>query len=223
MASTATDVAVLYFHGSSSTRDHGPSRVDSEAADIKVIRTVRPGYDRSPVERDADLLTVARLAVEEAAQEAEELVAMGWSGGGPYALAAGIVGGPIVRSVCLLGSWAPMNPPHHDLPTGVRLFMTAGRWAPRPVLRGMLAAVGLRNPGHVDDVRRIARPWGFAIGDVTSKVPVAVWHAEGDIEAPIAPWQQRKDLTLFAASGDAHDPSPEVWQEALIWAKASLA
>ncbi len=222
MGSPAAGVAVLYFHGSSSTRDRGPTDSDCEAAGITVIRNVRPGYGNSPAEPQADLLTVAGLAVEAAAEQADELVVMGWSGGGPYALAAAIAGGPSVRGVCLLGSWAPMDPPDRDLPLGVRLFMTAGRFTPRPVLRIMLAAVGLRNPGHADDVRRVARPWGFTIEDVVANVPVAVWHAQGDAEAPIGPWR-RPDLTLVEIPGDEHHPTAEVWQDALAWAKASLS
>ena len=38
--------------------------------------------------------------------------------------------------------------------------------------------------GYEDDMLALARPWGFAVGDVA--VPVAVWHGELDGNVPVA-------------------------------------
>ncbi|MGF1600223.1 MAG: hypothetical protein ACFCVK_25530 [Acidimicrobiales bacterium] len=100
--------------------------------------------------------------------------------------------------------------------------MRLGRWAPRPLLRGALAGVGLRNPGHADDIRRVARPWGFTVDDVITCVPVAVWHAENDAEVPIGPWAGMDGLSLHRLAGDAHHPSAATWKAALDWAKSQL-
>ncbi|MEM7341956.1 MAG: alpha/beta hydrolase [Actinomycetota bacterium] len=214
------DGAVLYFHGSSSERDTGPS-TDIDLAGINLIRHVRPGYDNSPPRPQANLQDVAAAAIEEATPVAK-IVLMGWSGGGPYALAGGSLGHPAVRGVALLGSWAPMDPPHRGLPVGVQLFIRLARLAPRPVLRSSLAAVGLRNPGHVDDIQRVAKPWGFTVEDVGARVPVAAWHSEQDPEVPIGPWEHTTGIDLHHRPGADHNPTGDTWQAALSWARALI-
>lgn len=208
------DGAVLYFHGSSSAPDAGPA----DHTGINLTRHVRPGYG-SDTESQASLRDIAAAAVEEAAAATDRLVLMGWSGGGPYALAGGSLGHPAVRGIALLGSWAPMNPPDRGLPLGVQLFMRLGRRAPRPILQYSLAAVGIRNPGHVDDIHRVARPWGFELADVAAAVPVAAWHADQDHETPIGPWAQAPGIDLHRLPGSDHHPTAETWRAALGWAR----
>ncbi len=214
---------VIYFHGASSERDRGPSDLDVEAVGVDLVRHVRPGYDGSRARPEFDLQAVAASAIDEFASVVGPLVLMGWSGGGPYALAGGALRHPDVRGVCLLGAWASMDPPDRGLPFGVRLFMGLGRHAPRSIVRLSLVAVGFRNPGHADDVRRVARPWGFRSEDVAAEMPVAVWHAEGDAEAPIGPWTQDPTIELHRTPGCSHQPSPETWRAALEWSKGLLS
>lgn len=213
---------VLYFHGASSSPDPGPpDRLGAELG-LRIERPVRPGYDTVPAAPDLDLRQVAAAAIDRATGSgAERVVAIGWSGGGPYALAAAL-GHPAVVGVGLLGSWAPMQPPDPGLPVGVRLFMRLAQRVPRPMLRWSMAAVGLRTIGHVDDVRRVARDWGFTVDEVAARVPVAVWHADGDPEVPIGPWRDVAGATLVANPGDDHRPSDHTWTEALTWAAALL-
>ena len=212
-------VPVLYFHGAGSQRDDGPSNHLCEEAGVRILRHVRPGYDLSSPESDMHLCDVARMALDAVAHlEAGPLVVMGWSGGGPYALAAASLGRSDVLGVCLLGSWSSMDPPDPGLPVRVRAYMSAGHRVPRWALRWSLAAGGFHNPGHVDDIRRAARPWGFTLSDVTAKVPVAAWHAEADLEVPIAPWREGSGVDLTEVGGADHQPTDATWRQALAGA-----
>lgn len=206
---------LIYFHGTTSAPDSGPSDEDVESSGMRLVRHVRPGYDGVPPAPQDDLCDVARAAVEGASAEGLPIVAMGWSGGGPYAWAAGAIGHPAVVGIVLLGAWAPMDPPDPGLPPAVRLFMRLGRHAPRPVLRGSLAMAGFRTPGHLDDVRRIARPWGFTVEDVAARAPVAAWHAEADAEVPIGPWLAQPMIDLTVVPGRDHAPRSDTWRDAL--------
>lgn len=100
--------------------------------------------------------------------------------------------------------------------------MHIGQRFPRTVLRVALGAVGRRNPGHIDDVRRVARPWGFDVADVNKRVPVAVWHSGHDTETPIGPWKGTPHLTLNETADLEHVPSAETWSDVLTWARSIL-
>ncbi len=213
---------VVYFHGTGPVRDVGPPDAVVDELGVRLVRDVRPGYDGTPPMRGADLRAVASAALDTAlAAGRDDVVVLGWSGGGPYALAAASLGRPEVRGVALLSAWAPMDPPDRGLPPAVRLFMRIGRSCPRRVLQLSLAAVGRRHPGQVDDIRRVARPWGFEIADVTSRVPVVAWHGTRDAEVPIAPWSRRADVTVQSLDTADHEPATATWAAALEWARSS--
>lgn len=215
-------VPVLYFHGAASKRDLGPDDAACDSAGVRLLRHIRPGYEGTEASPGSDLRDVAGDALDAAAEiGCERLVVMGWSGGGPYALAAASLGRSAVLGVGVLASWAPMDPPAPGLPVGVRAFMRLGRWAPRPVLRATMGAAGFRTDGHVDDVRRVARPWGFSPGDAAAHLPVVAWHREADTDVPIEPWRRTDGVDLVSLPGCDHSPSRTMWDEALRWA-ASL-
>ena len=201
--------AVLYFHGTAATADEGPDASTVLASGVRMFLVRRPGYGAEPPKPRASL---AALGVT-------ELISLGWSGGGPYALASAVAAPSIVRGVGLVASWAPMDPPHPGLPRSVRSVMSIARWLPRPALRVTLALTGRRNPGQVDDIRRTARPWGFTPDDVAAGVPVVVWHSEDDEEVPIEPWTQVDGIELRHLAGGRHDPDSATWQEVLDWAR----
>ena len=211
--------AVLYCHGAASQRDLGPADRLCDEAGVRLLRHIRPGYDGTTPLANADLLEVVDRALDEVVELGiDRVVVMGFSGGGPYALAAGALRPDLVAGVGLLASWAPMDPPHRGLPVGVRVFMRAGGRLPRALLRWSLAIVGLRTIGHVDDVRRVSRAWGFTVSQVVSSVPVAVWHAVDDAEVPVGPWQDVHGLDLITRPGSGHTPDDRTWSEALDWA-----
>lgn len=210
---------LVYFHGASSSPDSGPSDELCRDAGVTIFRYVRPGYEGSAASPALSLSDVAASALDDAsAAGLDRIVVVGWSGGGPYALAAGTLGRPSVVGVALLASWAPMDPPASGLPAAVRIFMRAAQRVPRSLLRLALGVVGLRTIGHVDDVRRVARPWGFGISDAAASMPVAAWHALGDSEVPVAPWRLHPEVALFDRAGAEHVPSDEIWRDVIAWA-----
>ena len=214
---------VLYFHGAASEADDGPAGQLCAALNIRLLRYRRPGYDDSPSRAELSLVEIAQLALfEVAALGIDDLGVIGWSGGGPYALAAAYVDPKRVRQVAVISSWAPMNPPHSGLALGVRLFMRIARRFPRPVLASALAATGRRTPGHVDDIRRVARDWTFTPDAVASKTAVAVWYAAHDGQVPVAPWTLVGALSVHVSQGASwHEPPDAVWTEALNWLVAT--
>jgi pimeloyl-ACP methyl ester carboxylesterase len=213
-------LAVLYFHGAASVRDFGPSDELCKRSGIRLFRFCRPGYDNFVARPSASLVDVAEDALSIlVSMGIESVVVLGWSGGGPYALASVFAKSRIVSKVGLIASWAPMSPPDPALPGGVRFFMKAAQVLPRPLLQVALAATGRRTAGHVDDIRRVARPWGFALSELPSLPPAAVWHAADDPNVPITPWRNKVNVALHEQEGKWHKPSETVWTEVFDWAK----
>lgn len=212
--------SALYLHGTASTPDDGPGTRLAAEEGIRLLLVDRPGYRGTPATPSASLIDVAREAVAAVKESAgvTSLVTVGWSGGGPYALAAAVAAPSTVTGVGLLASWAPMEPPHPRLPRPVRVFMRLGQVLPRPLLRGALAAVGRTTAGQVDDVRRVARAWGFSVDQATQTAVVRVWHAEDDREVPVEPWRT-EGIALRTRLGGDHDPADEVWREVFEWVK----
>jgi hypothetical protein len=98
--------------------------------------------------------------------------------------------------------------------------MKAAQVLPRPLLQVALAATGRRTTGHVDDIRRVARPWGFALNELPSLSPVETWHATDDPNVPIEPWRNQDKISLHEHLGKWHEPSETVWAEVFDWAKS---
>jgi pimeloyl-ACP methyl ester carboxylesterase len=216
-------LAVLYLHGAASVRDFGPSDELCKRSGIRLFRFCRPGYDNSVARPSASLVDVAEDALSIlVSMGIESVVVLGWSGGGPYALASVFAKTRIVSKVGLIASWAPMFPPDPGLPGGVRFFMKAAQVLPRPLLQVALAATGRRTAGHVDDIRRVARPWGFALSELPSLPPVGVWHAADDPNVPIEPWRNQVTVALHEHEGNWHEPSETVWTEVFDWAKSGM-
>jgi pimeloyl-ACP methyl ester carboxylesterase len=214
--------AVLYFHGAASARDFGPSDDLCHRTGVRLFRFRRPGYDQSEARPSASLVDVAEQALAALASHGERSVAvLGWSGGGPYALASlfapSATGNLNVNKVGLISSWAPMNPPHPGLPSGVRFFMKAAQALPRPLLRASLAVTGRRTVGHADDIRRVARAWGFEFGELPIGLQIVAWHATNDTNVPIEPWRNQDRVSLREEPGDWHVPDERIWEAILRW------
>jgi hypothetical protein len=213
-------VPVLYFHGAASARDIGPSDGLCSQAGIRLFRFCRPGYDDAPADSKASLADVAEQALSSMAEQGNtDVTVLGWSGGGPYALASAFGPAGIVAKIGLVASWAPMQPPHPKLPGGVRFFMKAAQVLPRPLLRLALGATGRRTTGHVDDIRRIGRSWGFALEDLPPGIPIRAWHSADDNNVPIDPWRLQNRIALQESAGNWHEPTEATWLEILNWAK----
>jgi pimeloyl-ACP methyl ester carboxylesterase len=190
--------AVLYFHGGGDSRlsrpadTHGVRLVSVDRCGERVRgRTLRSWAD-----------DVLRLADE---LELDTFAVVGWSAGGPHALAVAAAAPARVTRVGLVAS---MPPPDlvNVLPGDVQLVMRLARRSPR------LAAAGLerwgRKPpdptgdaahdeayarGRVEGFRNgglwlaqelayLGRPWGFELGDV--KPHVTIWYGDRDRVTP---------------------------------------
>jgi pimeloyl-ACP methyl ester carboxylesterase len=208
----AAGPVVVYFHGTGNAKQDIPFPAIAEGLGIRVLMADRPGYGTSAPMPDASLLDIGRVVLGDLDdQNVEEFSVLGWSGGGPHALACAAVAPTRVRAVGLLSSWAPMAPPHRELPLRVRAAMRAAVALPRPAVRLMFLLERQTSVGQVDDVRRVARPWEFEVERVASAVRVLAFHAERDRQVPLAPWRDVKGIELTIVPGDAHDFPPDLW------------
>lgn len=99
---------VVYFHGTPTSRlDLDLADETATAENVRVVSFDRPGYGHSDPS-SFSLSSIARDALEIADMlELRIFSTLGLSGGGPFALAAGAVGGSRVRSVGIADGVAP--------------------------------------------------------------------------------------------------------------------
>jgi pimeloyl-ACP methyl ester carboxylesterase len=226
---------VVYLHGGGDSRlSRHPD--DSIAADLGVrllaVDRCGPAVRRRTLRRWAEdvapLLPVQRFSV------------IGWSAGGPHALALAAVAPERVSRVALVASM----PPHggeRSLPRDVQRVMRLARLAPRlaarplerwgrvpPAATGAAATDEAYARGRVESFRHgglwlarelayLARPWGFELGDV--RVPVTLWWGTEDRVCPpsIAHDYARAlpDATLRLVDGGTHQLLFSAWAEIL--------
>jgi len=198
-------IPVLYFHGGGDSRlTRHPDDSILRSVGIRLVAVERcalvdprrtlPGYARE-VERIADDLGLARFSV------------LGWSAGGPHALAVAHELGPRVAHASVV---AGMPPPRglrampRDVRATVRLARISPRlaigpltrWSRRPVPpTGSAATDRAYADGRVEAFRgggtwlavelaMLGRPWGFDLEDVHA--PVTLWYGERDVVCPPA-------------------------------------
>jgi pimeloyl-ACP methyl ester carboxylesterase len=198
-----TGVPVVYLHGGGDSRlSRHPD--DSIAAELG-IRLVAVDRCGPPVP-GRSLRSSATEVVELLDELAiDRFAVVGWSAGGPHALALAAVARLRVTRVALVGSM----PPHdgvRSLPRDVRRVMRLARLAPRVAAHG-LEAWGRRPPpptgdpgtddayalGRAESFRSgglwlarelayLGRPWGFELDAVTA--PVTLWWGNRDNVCP---------------------------------------
>lgn len=215
-AGHAAGPAVVYFHGTAKERDDLPYPELADELGIWWLMAERPGYQRSAPRPGASMADIGRMVLDGLDElGVGRFSALGYSGGGPHALAGAAVAPTRVRAVGLFGSWAPMNPPDPGLSRSVRFGMRVGATLPRAAVRLMLVADRRGSDGMTDDICRVARPWGFDVEQVASSVRVVVWHADRDPQVPVAPWRRIDGIELHVVAGDWHEPPRELWEIAL--------
>jgi pimeloyl-ACP methyl ester carboxylesterase len=208
--------AVVYFHGTAKSHEDIPFPEVAARLELRLMMADRPGYGGSAARPGASFSDISRIVLSDLdALGVAQFSLLGWSGGGPHALACADAAPSRVSAVGLLGSWAPMNPPDRGLPVGVRFAMRVAAALPRPALQLMFLFGRHSSSGMIDDVRRVARPWRFRVEHVASSVRVIAWHAEGDRQVPVAPWREINGIALKVVSGASHDPSIDLWEVAL--------
>jgi pimeloyl-ACP methyl ester carboxylesterase len=194
---------VLYFHGGGDSRlSRHPDDAIAASLGVRLVAVDRCG----PAVRGRTLVSWAR-DVEALADrlELERFAVVGWSAGGPHALAVAAVLPERVARVALVGSM-PLPDGVSSLPRDVQRIMRVARFAPWLAARG-LERWGRQPPGATGDpssdeayalgrvesfrhgglwlARELAclgRPWGFGLADVTA--PVTLWWGEDDRVCP---------------------------------------
>jgi pimeloyl-ACP methyl ester carboxylesterase len=191
---------VVYLHGGGDSRlSRHPDDSIAAALGVRLLAVDRCG----PPARGRSLRGWAQELV--AALEVERFGVIGWSAGGPHALAVAAVAPTRVTRVALVAS---MPPPDHvrELPRDVRRVMRLANVAPRIAARG-LERWGREVPpptgdpltdeayarGRIESFRDgglwlarelayLGRPWGFDLADV--QAPVTMWWGRSDRVCP---------------------------------------
>lgn len=102
---------LIYHHGTPAAGPLSHELLEAAAAhDLRLVELVRPGYGRSTRQVDRTVASVASLA-EVLADHigAQRFVTMGWSGGGPHALATAALLPTRCSGAMLLASVAPYD------------------------------------------------------------------------------------------------------------------
>jgi pimeloyl-ACP methyl ester carboxylesterase len=194
---------VLYFHGGGDSRltRHPDDRI-AESLGIRLLAVDRSG----PAVPGRTLVTWAR-DVEAFADSLglDKFAVVGWSAGGPHALAVAAVLPERVSQVVLVGSM-PYPDRAGELARDVRLSLRAATLAPRFLARRLEAWGRRPTPptgqadtdeayarGRVESFRAggmwlvqelavLGRPWGFELSAVTA--PATLWWGESDVVCP---------------------------------------
>ena len=140
-----------------------------------------------------------------AALDVERFGVVGWSAGGPHALALAAVAPDRVTRVALVGSMPPVDLVA-ELQRDVRAAMRVARVSPRLAARGLERWGRMPTPptgdpacdeayarGRVESFRHgglwlarelayLGRPWGFDLADV--RAPVTLWWGKSDSVCP---------------------------------------
>jgi pimeloyl-ACP methyl ester carboxylesterase len=198
---------VLYFPGGGDSRlTRHPDDSIAAGLGVRVLAVERPGCGLSDrarrrtlagwaqnVEQLADALALDRFGV------------LGWSAGGPHALAvAAAVPERVTSAVVVAGlplpQWLDLVP--EDLQKAIRVvqrtpFMAwrpLTRWGERPIVStGDAECDRVYAAGRVEAFRRgprwlvaelrvLGRPWGFELGEI--RTPVTLWYGTRDNVCP---------------------------------------
>ncbi len=224
----------MYLHGGGDSRvSRHPDDSIAASLGIRLLALDRsgPGARRPSLRAWAEEV-LPRLPVE-------EFAVVGWSAGGPHALALAAVAPERVRRVAAVGSLPPADLLHH-VSSDVRAVMRLARVSPAlarfPLERwGRQAAPPTGSPetddayarGRTDSFRAgglwlayelayLARPWGFELADV--RAPATLWFGERDTTCPpaIARELERRlpDATIRLVD-DTHQLLFSRWREIL--------
>jgi len=227
-------VPVVYLHGGGDSRlSRHPDDSIAAALGVRLLAVDRCG----PSVRGRTLRSWAEEAVD--GLPVERFGVIGWSAGGPHALAVAAVAPERVTRVALVGSM-PTPDGVRALPRDVQSVIRVARVAPRVAARG-LEAWGRRPPpptgdaltddayarGRVESFRDgglwlarelayLSRPWGFELGDV--RAPVTLWWGEHDHVCPPSiarDYEQRLPNATLQLVDDNHQLLFTRWREIL--------
>jgi len=226
---------VLYLHGGGDSRlSRHPDDSIAASLGIRLLAVDRCG----PSVRRATLRAWAEALLPRL-PPAEELAVVGWSAGGPHALALAALAPERVRRVVLVGS---MPPPDFTgpLPSDVRAVMRLARVSPSlarlplerwgrgatpptgdpatdaAYARGRVESFRAGGRWLADELAYLGRPWGFELAGV--RTPVVLWYGERDTVCPPSIGQEfvrrLPDATLRLVD-DTHQLLFSRWREIL--------
>lgn len=145
--------AVMSFHGGLSSRlDAAPMDRPCRSLGVRLIAPDRPGMGHSDFQPRRTLLDwPADAAALADALGIERFAALGWSAGGPYALACARALPDRIPAAATVGSVAPFNliGTRRDLNRPDRLMSTLSRWAPPLAALALQATIKWRSPQAV--------------------------------------------------------------------------
>jgi pimeloyl-ACP methyl ester carboxylesterase len=193
---------VVYLHGGGDSRlSRHPDDTIAASIGVRLLAVDRCG----PAVRGRSLRSCAQDLLD--ALDVERFAVLGWSAGGPHALAVAALAPDRVERVALVGSM-PLHRENRLLPQDVQRVMRVARFSPRVAARA-LEQWGRRPPpptgdpltddayarGRVESFRSgglwlaqelayLARPWGFELSEVTA--PVTLWWGDEDRVCPPA-------------------------------------
>jgi pimeloyl-ACP methyl ester carboxylesterase len=231
---------VVYLHGGGDSRlSRHPDDSIAAALGVRLLAVDRCG----PARRFSSLRDWAEELA--AALPVERFGVVGWSAGGPHALALAAVVPERVTRVALVGSMPPPDLTRH-LSRDVRAVMRLARVSPRLAARSLERWGRQPTPptgspstdeayarGRVDSFRHgglwlarelayLGRPWGFELDEVTA--PVTLWWGERDRVCfpPIAEaYVERLPRAELRLVDDTHQLLFTRWREILISVSAA--
>jgi pimeloyl-ACP methyl ester carboxylesterase len=200
-------VPVLYFHGGGDSRlTRHPDDKIAESLGIRLIAVDRPGSGRSDLRARRSLIEWP-LDVDQLADAIglERFAVLGWSAGGPHALAcARVLRDRVVSATVVAGlpEAAGFRQLPHDLQLTFRLARRDPRLAVLPLAQwgrrvppptgdaecdrayasGRLEAFRQGSRGLACELHMLARPWGFRPEEI--RLPVSLWYGARDRVCP---------------------------------------
>jgi pimeloyl-ACP methyl ester carboxylesterase len=199
-AGDSAGTPVVYLHGGGDSRlSRHPDDSIAASLGVRLLAVDRCGPARKYVSLRAWAEETA------AALEVERFGVVGWSAGGPHALALAAVAPGRVSRVALVASMPPVDLVS-ELRREVRAAMRVARYSPRIAARGLERWGRMPTPptgdsacdeayarGRVESFRHgglwlarelayLGRPWGFDLEDV--QAPVTLWWGRGDVVCP---------------------------------------
>lgn len=189
---------VVMFHGMPATRLQCPDADATLAAGVRLITVDRPGYGGSDPRPGRSLLSWADDFAElHAHLDLPPCPVMGWSGGGPYALACSFRLPAIVSSVGVSGSVGPMTEVPGSFSEEARRLSRLLPVDPQGALDGVVA----QWKGFADDPESIFDEW-FADSDAPPS-PDQRLFARPDVREAMIEWA--RDAARQGSAGAVAD------------------
>lgn len=229
-----TGTPVIYLHGGGDSRlSRHPDDSIAAALGVRLLAVERSG----PAVRRRTLRRWAEEVVGEL--PVERFAVVGWSAGGPHALAVAVAAPDRVIRLALVGSM-PTPELAHELPSDVRRVTRLARFSPRLAAR-KLEEWGREPPpptgdpvtdeayarGRIESFRGgglwlarelayLRRRWGFDLEDI--RIPVTLWWGERDSVCPLSigrDYERRLPNATLRVVDDTHQLLFSRWREIL--------